>query len=474
MEDTIGGNDRGFSDATISAGLSIMRRRILLVNPWITDFAAHDLWARPLGLLSLAGVLRQLDCEPQLIDCTDRHHPSLSETPYRPKAFSCGRYPAEEIAKPGAIAWVPRKFKRFGISIEAFRASLDAAVPLDLILVGSRMTHWYPGVREATAVLRERFPEVPLVLGGVYPTLFPDHARRLAGADHVIHGEGENAVVGLVNDLFRTATLAPPYDIADLETLPRPAYDLLSGRDTLPFMLSRGCPRQCTYCASHHLFGRFRRRDPLRAADDLIACVERFGFSDVAFYDDALLADAGTHFLPFCDRLIDAGIGVRFHTPNGLDYGSLDDAVAERMARVGFKTIRLSLETADRERLRRMGRDAELSRFESALVALQRAGFARHEVGVYILFGLPGQTRGEVERTVDYVQSLGATPKLAEYCPLPATAQWEGVRHVGTPPVEQEPLLTNNSVFYRIGGEFPDSWLNELRHCIRDARPENV
>jgi len=443
--------------------------RILLVNPWATDFSAFDLWARPLGLLYLAGVARRMGCEPIFLDCTDRHHPSLTERPWRPRAFSCGKYPAIEIPRPDALRWVPRKFKRYGISIEAFRESLDAIGGPDLILVGSRMTHWYPGVIEAIGILSERFVGVPIALGGVYPTLFPEHAERFSGADHIIRGEGEDAVARLIADLVKPSAAAPTFDLDDLDQLPAPAYDLLSSRDCLPFLTSRGCPHRCSYCASRQMFARFRRRDPVRTADHLVVCVERFGSRDVAFYDDALLADAPRHFIPFCDRLLAANLRARFLTPNGLDYAALDAAVAERLARLGFATIRLSLETANRERLRRLGREADLSRFEAALTNLARAGFDLRQVGVYVLFGLPGQTRAEVEQSVDYVLALGATPRLSEFSPLPFTAEWEKVRSLGDPPLEQEPLLTNNSVFYRLNPEFPDSWVNDLRRRIREA-----
>jgi len=453
-------------------------RRILLVNPWATDFSAFDLWARPLGLLYLAGVVRQLGCEPILLDCMDRHHKSLVERPYRPRPFSCGKYPAEEIVKPDAVKWVPRKFKRYGISMEAFYQSLDAIGCPDLILVGSRMTHWYPGVIAAIRILRERFSGVPIALGGAYPTLFPEHAKRFSRADYFARGEGENIVVQWIADLLKPSSSAQPFDLGDLDRLPEPAYDLLSGHDCLPFQTSRGCPHRCSYCASWRLFEPFRRCNPIRAADRLIAWVERLGFCDVAFYDDALLAGAARHFIPFCDRLLAErrrlGGNIRFHTPNGLDYAVLDEAVAERLARLGFETVRLSLETVNRERLRQLGRESDLLRFEAALQTLARAGFDLRRVGVYVLFGLAGQTRAEIEQSVDYVLGLGAMPKLAEFSPLPFTAEWEKVRTLGDPPLEQEPLLTNNSVFYRLGTEFPDSWVNEMRHRIRDARSASL
>jgi len=42
---------------------------VLLINPWITDFAAYNLWARPLGLLYIATLLRQAGFRLTFIDC---------------------------------------------------------------------------------------------------------------------------------------------------------------------------------------------------------------------------------------------------------------------------------------------------------------------------------------------------------------------------------------------------------------------
>ena len=53
----------------------------LLINPWITDFAAYDLWARPIGLLILASLLRDGGCGVRLIDCLDRRDPFTNSHP---------------------------------------------------------------------------------------------------------------------------------------------------------------------------------------------------------------------------------------------------------------------------------------------------------------------------------------------------------------------------------------------------------
>ncbi len=48
--------------------------RILLVNPWIHDFAAYDFWATPLGLLTLGAMLRDHGARVSYVDCLDRFH----------------------------------------------------------------------------------------------------------------------------------------------------------------------------------------------------------------------------------------------------------------------------------------------------------------------------------------------------------------------------------------------------------------
>jgi len=75
---------------------------ILLVNPWIHDFAAYDFWAKPLGLLTLASILRRHGFNITYLDCLDRFHEKALQTdPYA----RCGRGPylKTKIPKPGGL-----------------------------------------------------------------------------------------------------------------------------------------------------------------------------------------------------------------------------------------------------------------------------------------------------------------------------------------------------------------------------------
>ncbi|HED00998.1 MAG TPA: hypothetical protein ENN18_11580, partial [Proteobacteria bacterium] len=52
--------------------------RLALINPWIYDFAAYDLWAKPLGLLYLAAILRRNGFAVDFVDCLATRHPETS------------------------------------------------------------------------------------------------------------------------------------------------------------------------------------------------------------------------------------------------------------------------------------------------------------------------------------------------------------------------------------------------------------
>ena len=99
------------------------RPHILLVNPWIHDFAAYDFWAKPMGLLVIASLLRRHGFTISYVDCLDRFHPRAPRS--RPEVrYGRGPYQKARIAKPAGLDDVPRHFSRYGIKPEWFRADL--------------------------------------------------------------------------------------------------------------------------------------------------------------------------------------------------------------------------------------------------------------------------------------------------------------------------------------------------------------
>ncbi|MGC8841069.1 MAG: B12-binding domain-containing radical SAM protein [Candidatus Sumerlaeaceae bacterium] len=445
--------------------------RALLLVPWIYDFAAYDFWSCPVGLLSLGAVLRSSGWEVEFVDLTDRHHPGLGRE-LKEKCFHTGKYYAEEVPKPPAIAWVPRRYKRYGLPPDIAEADLAQRPRPDVVLVTSRMTYWYPGVCEAVALVRRIWRDVPVGLGGTYATLCYDHARLKTGATFVFRGEGEQALLEVVEQLTGVRTPAAPLSrisLDVLDSLPFPAWELRRWNKAVVVETSRGCPYHCSYCATKLLLARWRAKSPTRVADEIDFAVNELGAEDIAFADDALLLNPSRHFLAWAKEVERRRIRCRFHTPNSLFASMISREVAEAMRALGFETIRVSLETASDERLEKLGRRIRPRHFVEAMRNLRAVGYRPEQIGVYILCGLPGQHAEEVRHSVDLVVQEGGTPRLAEYSPIPGTAEWQRACQTTQLALAEEPLLQNNSVFWWASGAMRPAEMAELKRYAREA-----
>ena len=426
-----------------------MQPSLILINPWIYDFAAYDLWSKPLGLLYLASFLRSCGFKVHLLDCLDVNHPEMQDTPAmsppRRRPYGTGKFWRKMVTKPPLLKHVPRPYSRYGIIKQLLIKELESITNPSAILVTSLMTYWYPGVKEVISMAKETHPDAPVILGGAYARLCKEHALQNSGADHV-------ATEGNLNDLSFILQILDRFDIEvpkepqDGSTLPYPAFHMLHRIDYVCLLASTGCPYRCQYCASHFLNPRFYQRSPYQVLEEILFWHRGHGIDDFAFYDDALLLQSDRHMAILLEKLIALGLNLRFHTPNALHVREITQEMARLLHRAGFRTIRLGLETSDMELHRDLDNKLSEGEFEKAVNNLSKAGFQMQEIGVYILMGLPGQSVESVAETIDFVGRAGATPYLAEYSPIPQTPMWKMAQACSSYDLSSEPLFHNNTL----------------------------
>lgn len=425
--------------------LSKNNPHILLVNPWIHDFAAYDLWMKPVGLLGIGAILRENGYSVDLIDCLDRYDPVIPESERgKPGAFFTGKYTKRPIPKPPAVQDVNRYYAQYGTPERFVHAKLRDIRTPDAVFVTSAMTYWYGGVAETIRVLRERFPDVPVVLGGIYATLMPAHAEEFSGADYIFTGEAEQQILDWLHETFG---FPGGRKYRTLDEYPHPAYDLYNAVHFLPLLSSRGCPLNCTFCASRLLSGGYRRRSVESVLNEIFISADRFGVDTVAFYDDALLHEKERHFQPVVQEILESGRRLTLHTPNGLQAEAIDKETARLMFRAEFRTVRLSLETVDPAQRRNISHKVTAGGFAGAVANLSDAGYDRKEIETYILMGLPRQTPADVLDTVWFAAETGVISRLAAFSPIPGTPDYEEAIKCGELRKGADPLEMNNTVF---------------------------
>ncbi|MDR1940898.1 MAG: radical SAM protein [Endomicrobium sp.] len=427
---------------------------LLLINPPVYDFAAFDLWSKPLGLLYLTSILQKQGSEVTLLDYMDRNFLENCDNFEQNKVsanknfiqksneYGCGHYIKTRVQKPDILKNIPRYYCRYGLPkefaynrLKEFACKEFAGKKFDLIIVTSIMTYWYLGVFEAIETVKNIFPDVPVVLGGAYATLCFEHAQK-SGADIVLKGN-----LSALNDVFKLKNIkaAIPCDFKDY---PIPYYPPNQNTQYAVLRISQGCPFRCAYCAQDILTGG---KYYVKSCETVFNEIKNFaqkGIKNIVFYDDALLYNADNVIKPLLRKIISANLKLNIHTPNGLHLRYLDLELARLMKQANFISPRFSLETVNPSIQKNTGAKVSNQIFEEKVAILNAAGFQRGQYIIYLLMGMPQQSLKDVEESIQYAHKHGGKVSLSQYSPIPHTSAFGSFENF-----INEPLLQNKSVY---------------------------
>lgn len=434
----------------------------LLINPWVYDFAAFDLYSKPLGLLTLAANLKKLDCNILFFDCMNRMDEYfINNDLIDNKKYGTGKFYYEIIEKPKVLNFCLRHFKRYGIPLDEAKKRLNQLRDKNIngILITSMMTYWYPGVFDMIELIKKIFKNIPVFLGGIYATLMHRHARKYSNADYVIPGTD---LYLIIDKIFSTLNIDK--DLASIKKFSNqeePFFDVYPDLNYLTVLLSKGCPYDCSYCASKLLCNRFVIKNIDKVIEKTKYYILKYSIKEIAFYDDALLYNFPVMLKKFLSGLKEYNIN--YHTPNGLHVNLITREVAEYFWMFNFKTIRISLETSSSRIQEITGKKITDKQFITSINNLLKAGFSPKNLAVYVLFGFPDQKLEELKNTIKLIKDSGGKPKLVEYSLIPGTQDY----HKYFNKKFIDPLLCNNSVFFQKFTSFSRDDLWELREMCK-------
>lgn len=187
----------------------------------------------------------------------------------------------------------------------------------------------------------------------------------------------------------------------------RPRHDLFPlHRYRLPFtrwrrsttILTRyGCPFPCTFCASRNLPGQERALDDV--IDELRA-IAQLGVREV-YVRDFTFGPTRRRAQELCERMLDAGLGLRWSAECRLDV--LDEETLALMARAGCEVILVGVETGDGEVATRLGKTLRASRTHAILARARALGI--RSCGHFVL-GSPGETGAQIDATIRFARAL--------------------------------------------------------------------
>lgn len=287
-------------------------------------------------------------------------------------------------------------------------------------LIGvSLTTRQWLRAREVVGGLR-KLSNIPVVAGGLHPTFSPEDILAHEGFDYVCLGEGEAALLDLVNALEAGLSAADAHidniwvrggarpklrdPIEPLDSIPFMARDMLDERWGVHHISTqRGCPFPCTYCAAR-MFDQLysdgktadygRRRSHGSVLAELAEIQSRGPLNYVIFLDDTFTIHH-SWVREFCkvykrDFAIPFSLHARVETVN--------KEILDELAEAGCRHITYGVESGS-ERVRReiMKRWASNQRFRDVFSWTKEVGIM--PTANYII-GTPGETVAEMRETI--------------------------------------------------------------------------
>lgn len=275
--------------------------------------------------------------------------------------------------------------------------------------------------------VKQLAPGCRVLLGGPYPSSMPEHAASQKDVDAVGIGEGELTLVELLDTYEHGGDLAQVRGIAyldgetvrttahreaiqDLDSLPRPAWDLidmqvyrhqhnmsntLRGYNYASLFTSRGCPYRCTYC--HSIQGKsFRAMSPPRMLEELLHLHDTYGIDEFHVMDDIFNFDR-ERLHAFCRLVIASGRRFYFAFPNGVRTDRFKPEDIDLLEQAGTYKMCFAIETRT-ERIQKAIKKNNI--FPKIEPIISYTSKTRIIASSFFMLGFPTETREELEETI--------------------------------------------------------------------------
>ncbi len=334
-------------------------------------------------------------------------------------------------------------------------------------------------------------PDIDFALTGECDFTFADLVEDLS------EDRDPTGIAGLVYHHPETGELVfnPTSERIDVKTLPHPARHLMNmegyfsigkfhsiqshSERVLNVMAARGCPEKCTFCTTPDMWGaKVRWRDPQDIYEEIRSCIEEFDIGEVQFEDDTLTANL-PNLLQLCDLL--EPLGIPWCTPNGtkLNYHrNKQPEMFRRMREAGCYQITLACESGVQRVMDEIiGKRLQIEEIRPAIANAKAAGLLVH---TFWIVGFPGETRQEMERTIEVAAESGADSfSVSILTPLPGTPIYRQVVREQAwwdPEKGIQDMIYRNSLV-RVDGfdtslEF-ENWVNEQNAYLNSLLEKN-
>ena len=480
-----------------------MTKNVVLINPpWYFSHPRERILSQNLGLGYLAAVLVRdghavsvIDALAQGIDCAQK---------------IAGRY---------------GEYYQIGVPLRRIVEQIPPQT--ELVGITAPFTNNGPIVRNLAREIKKSFPRVPIVLGGVYPSLTPQ-AARCSEIDYYVIGEGELALRDLVNGrdpcqitgVYSSDPALPPRASAEvfqvLDEIPFPAREMFPMQvylgqysprrrrsRTASLITSRGCPFRCRFCSIHAVTGfGWRARSAVNVLAEISLLIEKYNIEHIEIEDDNFTLEK-QRTMAIVDGITRlnarGGNTVSWSLPNGVRVDTLDEALLRQIKNSNCVDLALAVESGDPHVLAKMNKQLDLQKVLDVAKICSRLGIP---TSAFFMVGYPSETEGGFRKSMAFVKQLQGAGVGRFYATVsrayPGTELFEECKAAGfleeitdreniflanlitrensieTPDFTQQDVLRRMSIFERATVPWFLRWYHAFHYVIKKFIPDAV
>jgi len=411
----------------------------------------------PLGLAYIAAYLEQHHYEVSIIDAR-----SLSKD--------------RVIVSPGKAL--------YGLTDDELRREIEKRAP-DIVGISCMYTAYSGDAHRVAKITKDINRAIAVVMGGAYASTLPNMALKDNNVDVVVHGEGEETFLELVQYIENKQEYVEMRGIsfkdkqglivnnpgrpliADLDTIPFPARHLLDMNlylDNKPgfyamrapsatMITSRGCPNACIYCTIQSVWGnrKWRGRSPQNVVNEIEVLHKEYGIKEIYWMDDS----AGTskqRLAEICREILRRNLDIKWTTPNGIAHWFLDEETLSLMKMAGCYRITFGIESGNAQTRAFLGKPFPLDQAKRMIRFANSIGM--WTISTFII-GFSFETEETIMDTINFACNSGMDMAVFYLlCPHPGTKVYEIFKEEGLLNLDRilDPTITlSNKDFEEIG-----------------------
>lgn len=289
-----------------------------------------------------------------------------------------------------------------------------------------------PMIRETVQIARAAkalYPSLPVVLGGWHPSLLPDQTLAAQFVDVVIRGQGEYALLEVIQRLEDRASLKgiegvgykedgrlvfnPPRALKPIADLPAKAYHLadfnayerLCGRRWAMYISSLACPYNCGYCTNQGVYGRkWNALEPAQVVEETLDIVQRYRLQLLWIVDDNFLVDR-ERALEIAEGLIRRRAAFDWSiqaSTNLVDRFTVDEL--KLLKRSGLSQIAMGADSGSVRVMKLMGKDFQS--IDTIYAAAEKLHKAQVRPSFNMIFAYPGEQEKDRRESLHLIMDI--------------------------------------------------------------------